>query len=61
MSSFYHLTYCKKCESMTRHSYMDDTPKLNQYTVECTICEHRPVQGEDASSVMADMRTREEK
>jgi hypothetical protein len=60
MSNFYHLKYCKKCIQMTNHVFMDDTPKQHQYTAECLKCGHRPIQGEDASSVIAGLEREDE-
>jgi len=59
MSNFYHLAFCKPCDKMTQHLYMDDTPKRHQYTAECVECGHRPVQGEPDWSVMQNMRAME--
>lgn len=55
MSNFYHLTYCKKCEQMTNHLYMDDTPSRHLYTSECQKCKQRPIQGEPDYTVMQDI------
>ena len=60
MSNFLHLKFCKVCNAMTNHLFMDDTPKRHQYTVECPKCGHRPIQGEADWSVMQDIRAMEE-
>jgi hypothetical protein len=60
MSNFWHLAHCKKCDQMTNHVFMDDTPAPHLYTTECTKCGHRPVQGEYNNSVLPDIRAMEE-
>ncbi len=59
MSNFWHLAFCKPCDSMTQHIYMDDTPAPHLYTSECSVCGHRPVQGQYDYSVMQDIRAME--
>ena len=52
MSNFYHLKYCSKCEQMTNHLYLDDTPRRHLYTAECCKCGYRPIQAEPDYAVM---------
>jgi hypothetical protein len=44
MSNYQRLGYCKRCNQMTNHWYMDDTPSKGLFTVECGKCSHKPIQ-----------------
>jgi len=46
MANYRRLAFCKRCWNMTNHWFMEDTPKVGLYTVECCKCTHRPLQAE---------------
>lgn len=41
MSTYFKLELCKRCGVMTNHTWLDDTPKHHEYTVECGKCKLR--------------------
>ncbi len=45
--NYIRLGYCKRCNQMTNHWYMGETPRPGLYTVECAKCGHKPIQAEE--------------
>ena len=45
------LGFCRRCNQMTNHWYMDATPKEGEYTVECCKCGFRPIQAVEHNAV----------
>ena len=59
--NYIRLGFCPRCNQMTNHWYMGETPSKGLFTVECAKCGHRPMQSRECegSAIWTDVAIEE--